>query len=73
MSHINLFRLADFETMLIGTEHFVDTVRYLELDAIDCRELPALRGAPKESTSRASLVPRAISRMHWAKRCWEPG
>lgn len=39
-THTDLFRLADFEPMIIGTERFVDAVRRLELDAVDCRELP---------------------------------
>lgn len=40
MSHTHLFRLADLETMLIGTERFVDAVLRLELNAVDRGELP---------------------------------
>lgn len=36
----DLFRLTDFETTLIGTERFVETVRRLGLDGADCDELP---------------------------------
>jgi len=32
--------LTDFETMLIGTERLVRTVRRLALDDVDIRELP---------------------------------
>jgi len=38
--HLDLFRLANFETTLVGTERFVNAVRQLGLDGIDCRELP---------------------------------
>ncbi len=37
---LDLFRLANFETVLVGTERFVNAVRQLGLDGIDCRELP---------------------------------
>jgi len=37
---LDLFRLSDFETTLVGTERFVNAVRQLGLDGIDCRELP---------------------------------
>jgi uncharacterized double-CXXCG motif protein len=36
----DLFRLADFETTLIGTERFVETLRHLGLDGANCDELP---------------------------------
>ena len=39
-THTDLFRLSDFETILIGTERFVDAVRRLGLDDIDIREVP---------------------------------
>jgi len=39
-THTDLFRLTDFETVFIGTERFVDTVRSLELDEVDIHELP---------------------------------
>ncbi|ATB29627.1 hypothetical protein MEBOL_003082 [Melittangium boletus DSM 14713] len=39
-SHTDLFRLSDFETILIGTERFVEAVRRLGLDDIDIREVP---------------------------------
>lgn len=38
--HTDLFRLSDFESMIIGTERFVDAVRRLSLDEVDIRELP---------------------------------
>jgi hypothetical protein len=38
--HLDLFRLANFETTLVGTERFVNAVRQLGLDGIECRELP---------------------------------
>ena len=39
-THTDLFRLGDFDSMLIGTERFVDAVQRLELDALDPQELP---------------------------------
>ncbi|MFY0572433.1 double-CXXCG motif protein [Archangium lansingense] len=36
----DLFRLTDFETVFIGTERFVETVRRLNLEEVDIRELP---------------------------------
>ncbi len=39
-THTDLFRLSDFETILIGTERFVDAVRRLALEDLDIRELP---------------------------------
>nr|AYM53630.1 hypothetical protein [Archangium violaceum] len=39
-THTDLFRLTDFETMLIGTERLVDAVRRLALEDVDIRELP---------------------------------
>ncbi|HZH76037.1 MAG TPA: double-CXXCG motif protein [Archangium sp.] len=39
-THTDLFRLSDFETILIGTERFVDAVRRLALEDVDIRELP---------------------------------
>ncbi len=38
-THTDLFRLSDFETMLISTERFVETVRRPGLEEVDCREL----------------------------------
>ena len=40
-THTDLFRLSDFETIFIATDRFVDTVRQLELDGVDLREVPA--------------------------------
>ncbi|NVJ21397.1 hypothetical protein HUW62_09220 [Myxococcus sp. AM011] len=37
---LDLFRVGNFATMVIGTERFVDVVRRLELDGITFRELP---------------------------------
>nr|BDT31822.1 hypothetical protein MFMH1_14910 [Myxococcus sp. MH1] len=37
---LDLFRLGNFATMLIGTERLVDTVSRLQLDGITFRELP---------------------------------
>ncbi|MBN1208979.1 MAG: hypothetical protein JXB05_29245 [Myxococcaceae bacterium] len=37
---VDLFRLTDFETTLVGTERFVEAVRRLGLDGADCLELP---------------------------------
>lgn len=39
-THTDLFRLTDFETVFIGTERLVDTVRRLGLDEVDIHELP---------------------------------
>jgi uncharacterized double-CXXCG motif protein len=39
-THTDLFRLADFTTVIIGTQSFVDAVRRLELDEIVFREVP---------------------------------
>jgi len=39
-SKLDLFRVGNFATMLIGTERFVEAVRRLELDGITFRELP---------------------------------
>ncbi|HSP81342.1 MAG TPA: double-CXXCG motif protein, partial [Myxococcaceae bacterium] len=36
----DLFRLADFETVIIGSEQFVESVRRLELEDVAPRELP---------------------------------
>jgi uncharacterized double-CXXCG motif protein len=38
--HLDLFRVGNFATMIIGTERFMDAVRRLELDGITFRELP---------------------------------
>lgn len=38
--HTDLFRLADFETMILGTERFVEAVQRLELGEVVFRELP---------------------------------
>ncbi len=40
-THVDLFRLASFLTLIIGNERFVDTVRRLDLGGIVFRELPA--------------------------------
>ncbi|NVJ14490.1 double-CXXCG motif protein [Myxococcus sp. AM010] len=37
---LDLFRVSNFATMVIGTERFVDAVRRLNLDGITFRELP---------------------------------
>jgi uncharacterized double-CXXCG motif protein len=37
---LDLFRLADFQTILIGTERFVETVRRLGFEEMEFRELP---------------------------------
>ncbi|MFP2930323.1 double-CXXCG motif protein [Pyxidicoccus sp. 3LG] len=37
---LDLFRVGNFATMLIGTERFMDAVRSLELDGLTFRELP---------------------------------
>lgn len=37
---VDVFRLANFATMIIGTDRFVDAVRRLGLEGIACRELP---------------------------------
>lgn len=37
---LDLFRVGNFTTMLIGTERFMDAVRRLELDGIKFQELP---------------------------------
>jgi hypothetical protein len=37
---IELFRLTDFETTLVGTERFVEAVQRLGLDGANCHELP---------------------------------
>jgi uncharacterized double-CXXCG motif protein len=39
-THMDLFRLTDFETIFICTERFVDAVQRLELDGVVFRELP---------------------------------
>ncbi|WNG14410.1 double-CXXCG motif protein [Cystobacter fuscus] len=39
-AHTDLFRLSDFETIFIATERFIDTVRRLDLEEVDFRELP---------------------------------
>jgi uncharacterized double-CXXCG motif protein len=38
--HTDLFRLTDFETTLIGTNRLVEAIQRLELEGVDCRELP---------------------------------
>ncbi|WP_275902270.1 double-CXXCG motif protein [Myxococcus vastator] len=35
-----MFRLANFATMIIGTERLVDAVSRLGLEGIACREIP---------------------------------
>jgi len=37
----DLFRLANFQTVIVGTERFVETVRRLGIQDVDFRELPA--------------------------------
>ncbi|MCP3142322.1 SitI6 family double-CXXCG motif immunity protein [Pyxidicoccus xibeiensis] len=39
-SELDLFRVGNFATMLVGTERFMDAVRRLDLDGISFRELP---------------------------------
>lgn len=39
-SHLDLFRLAHFPTMVIATERFVEAVQRLSLDGVTFRELP---------------------------------
>jgi uncharacterized double-CXXCG motif protein len=39
-TELDLFRVGNFATMIIGTERFMDAVRRLELDGIAFRELP---------------------------------
>jgi uncharacterized double-CXXCG motif protein len=38
--HLDLFRLTDFGTVIIGSERFVDTVRRLGFEEVAFRELP---------------------------------
>lgn len=40
-SDLDLFRVGNFATMVIGTERFVDAVHHLGLDGLTFRELPA--------------------------------
>ena len=37
---LDLFRIGDYTTVIVGTEHFKNAVRRLELDGIAFRELP---------------------------------
>jgi hypothetical protein len=37
---LDLFRVGNFATMVIGTERFADVVRRLDLEGLTCRELP---------------------------------
>jgi hypothetical protein len=37
---LDLFRVGNFATMVIGTERFVEAVLRLELDGLTLRELP---------------------------------
>ncbi|WP_164017478.1 double-CXXCG motif protein [Pyxidicoccus trucidator] len=37
---LDLFRVGNFATMVIGTERFIEAVRRLELDGLTIRELP---------------------------------
>jgi uncharacterized double-CXXCG motif protein len=39
-THTDLFRVGDFDSMIIGTERFVDAVHRLDLDELDPQELP---------------------------------
>jgi len=39
-THTDVFRLASFATVLVGTERFKEAVQLLELDGISFRELP---------------------------------
>jgi uncharacterized double-CXXCG motif protein len=39
-THTDLFRLSDFETVLIGTERLVEALRRLKLEEVDIREVP---------------------------------
>ncbi len=37
---LDLFRLGNFQTKIIGTERFVETVRRLGFEELEFRELP---------------------------------
>jgi hypothetical protein len=37
---LDLFRVGNFATVIVGTERFMETVRRLELDGLTFRELP---------------------------------
>ncbi|WP_163997120.1 double-CXXCG motif protein [Pyxidicoccus caerfyrddinensis] len=39
-TELDLFRVGNFSTVIVGTERFMETVRRLELDGITFRELP---------------------------------
>ncbi len=39
-THLDLFRLANFTTVIVATERFVDTVRRLQFEEVSFRELP---------------------------------
>lgn len=39
-AHLDLFRLANFSTLIVATERFVDTVRRLGFEEVSIRELP---------------------------------
>jgi uncharacterized double-CXXCG motif protein len=39
-THTDLFRVGDFDSMIIGTERFVEALSRLELDEADPQELP---------------------------------
>jgi uncharacterized double-CXXCG motif protein len=49
-TELDLFRVGNFATMIIGTERFMETVRRLELPGITFRELPIRnrQGLPRE-------------------------
>jgi hypothetical protein len=38
--HLDIFRLANFTTVIVATERFVDTVRRLGFEEVAFRELP---------------------------------
>jgi uncharacterized double-CXXCG motif protein len=38
--HLDVFRLANFSTLIIASERFVDTVRRLQFEEVSFRELP---------------------------------
>jgi uncharacterized double-CXXCG motif protein len=39
-NHLDVFRLANFTTLIVASERFVDTVRRLQFEEISFRELP---------------------------------
>jgi uncharacterized double-CXXCG motif protein len=39
-THTDVFRVGDYDSILIGTERFVEAVQRLDLDELEARELP---------------------------------